>query len=76
MGDALSDPFVKPIVPKSKALRRSLCSAPLKTGPCRALFPKWGFNAASGQCVPFFYGGCKGNKNNFETQEDCQEMCG
>ncbi|KHJ95486.1 Kunitz/Bovine pancreatic trypsin inhibitor domain protein [Oesophagostomum dentatum] len=27
------------------------------------------------KCVPFIYGGCRGNDNNFETFEQCQEVC-
>lgn len=27
------------------------------------------------QCRQFYYGGCKGNGNNFETHEACMQSC-
>ena len=39
------------------------CQQPLVTGPCRALFYRWG--SRNGECVQFIYGGCDGNDNNF-----------
>merc|ERR1711939_429254 len=41
----------------------SVCAKPLLTGPCRALFFKWGFDATLSKCVEFTYGGCQGNEN-------------
>ncbi|XP_041127550.1 amyloid-beta A4 protein-like isoform X1 [Polyodon spathula] len=55
---------------------REVCSEEAVTGPCRAMFPRWYFDLASGQCVQFIYGGCGGNRNNFETQEYCLSVCG
>eukprot|EP00662_Eupelagonemidae_sp_cell21_P019674 gene19674-47849_t len=37
--------------------------------------PRWWFNAATGACEPFTYGGCGGNGNNFETPEQCESSC-
>ncbi|KAK6485413.1 amyloid-beta A4 protein-like [Huso huso] len=55
---------------------REVCSEEAETGPCRAMLPRWYFDLASGQCVQFIYGGCGGNRNNFETQEYCLSVCG
>ena len=51
------------------------CSLPPVTGPCKAAFPRFFFNATSGHCEHFTYGGCDGNKNDFETQVECENTC-
>ncbi|CAL1266717.1 unnamed protein product [Larinioides sclopetarius] len=38
--------------------------------------PRFFFNQESRQCEQFNYGGCRGNKNNFKTKEDCESKCG
>ncbi|XP_070565567.1 WAP, Kazal, immunoglobulin, Kunitz and NTR domain-containing protein 1-like [Ptychodera flava] len=51
------------------------CEHPLETGPCRGYFPRWGWDPATKDCVKFVYGGCLGNDNNFDRQEDCLAVC-
>lgn len=55
--------------------RTPLCLLPAVTGPCRAAFRRWYYNAKLGKCVQFIYGGCQGNKNNFKTKKACQRRC-
>ncbi|VDN12999.1 unnamed protein product [Dibothriocephalus latus] len=54
----------------------NLCEQPLETGPCRAFIRRYGFNPQTGRCQFFTYGGCAGNANNFETEEECMARCG
>lgn len=56
--------------------RLDICSMPQETGPCRGSFPRYSYNAASGQCDVFIYGGCRGNRNNFISEKQCLDMCG
>ncbi|NXN38039.1 SPIT2 inhibitor, partial [Rhinoptilus africanus] len=51
------------------------CVAPRVTGPCRAAFPRWFYAPANRTCQQFIYGGCRGNKNNFQSQEECLSRC-
>ena len=50
-----------------------ICAQPIESGSCQADFSRYAFNG--NQCVPFSFGGCEGNENNFVTLEDCQETC-
>ncbi|XP_067327260.1 actinia tenebrosa protease inhibitors-like [Anolis sagrei] len=51
------------------------CTLPKITGPCRAAFSRFYFNHKSQKCEEFLYGGCRGNENNFLTQQECFEKC-
>ncbi|XP_071076778.1 tissue factor pathway inhibitor isoform X3 [Desmodus rotundus] len=44
-------------------------------GICRALLLRYFYNNESKHCELFFYGGCLGNKNNFQTEEECKNTC-
>ncbi|XP_055944317.1 zonadhesin-like [Argiope bruennichi] len=52
------------------------CSKPPITGPCRASIPRYYYDPKTDKCSKFIYGGCRGNKNNFKTEEECYEKCG
>ncbi|XP_069500632.1 kunitz-type protease inhibitor 2 [Ambystoma mexicanum] len=51
------------------------CAVGKVTGPCRAAFPRWYYDVTTGSCLTFTYGGCKGNKNNYFSVEDCNTNC-
>ncbi|KAH6925662.1 hypothetical protein HPB50_008477 [Hyalomma asiaticum] len=51
------------------------CNQGPETGLCRAFIPMWWFNAKTGECEEFIYGGCRGNDNRYETKEECEETC-
>lgn len=54
---------------------KDVCSLTLESGPCMALMPRYGFDENKDKCVEFNYGGCQGNKNNFETKAECEQQC-
>uniref|UniRef100_W8CC99 Protease inhibitor nigrescinin-4 n=1 Tax=Ceratitis capitata TaxID=7213 RepID=W8CC99_CERCA len=51
------------------------CHQPKETGRCFGLFYRYAYNVENRQCEEFVYGGCNGNKNNFESKEDCEAKC-
>ncbi|XP_039212471.1 BPTI/Kunitz domain-containing protein-like [Crotalus tigris] len=53
-----------------------ICQLPREVGWCKASFPRFYFNTATGNCEEFIYGGCRGNKNNFVTLDQCKTRCG
>ena len=54
---------------------RKDCSSEFNTGPCKALFIKWYYNAALKTCMEFNYGGCGGNGNRYDSKESCEKSC-
>ncbi|MGH0186961.1 UNVERIFIED_CONTAM: hypothetical protein FKN15_022844 [Acipenser sinensis] len=51
------------------------CLAPPAAGLCKGIFPRWFFEASTGTCKHFLYGGCKGNGNNFLQETHCINAC-
>ncbi|KAG5669426.1 hypothetical protein PVAND_017313 [Polypedilum vanderplanki] len=51
------------------------CHQPPDAGRCRATVMQYYFDTASKSCEQFVYGGCGGNENRFQTQEQCQQTC-
>ncbi len=48
---------------------------PKKVGPCRGALPRWHFNPITKKCENFIFGGCKENRNNFLSLEECANAC-
>ncbi|XP_055281838.1 trophoblast Kunitz domain protein 1-like [Moschus berezovskii] len=54
----------------------AFCLEPKLTGHGKALRPRYFYNAQTGHCEQFTYGGLGGNENNFTTEKDCVKTCG
>ncbi|KAI6215190.1 Kunitz/Bovine pancreatic trypsin inhibitor domain protein [Aphelenchoides besseyi] len=60
---------------KSEAKVDKGCLLDSDNGPCFAHITRYFYNARVGKCVPFVFGGCSGNANNFETSAECTDVC-
>ncbi|XP_050354056.1 papilin isoform X4 [Nymphalis io] len=54
---------------------RDVCQQPMLAGPCDQSLMQWFYDATSDACSQFTYGGCEGNANRFNTQEECERRC-
>ncbi|XP_023020991.2 kunitz-type serine protease inhibitor 4 [Leptinotarsa decemlineata] len=61
--------------PIQKENSKDMCRLPKLTGECRAHMQRWRYDPATGTCDQFTYGGCRGNENNFITEEACMATC-
>ncbi|CAJ0940397.1 unnamed protein product [Ranitomeya imitator] len=53
----------------------NFCLPQKETGPCRAYFVRWWYDAESETCKNFTYGGCPVNLNNHAGEEECMNKC-
>ncbi|VDK29679.1 unnamed protein product [Gongylonema pulchrum] len=44
-------------------------------GQCAGTFPRYWYNSKLKRCERFIYTGCKGNRNQFGTEDECKRMC-
>ncbi|CAL1535468.1 unnamed protein product [Lymnaea stagnalis] len=52
-----------------------ICNQKAEIGDCKAMHFKYYYDATSGACTNFYYGGCGGNGNRFNTKEECEARC-
>lgn len=53
----------------------SRCSLPLIQGTCRDYTIYWYYDKQANSCAQFWYGGCGGNENRYQTEEECKNAC-
>ncbi|XP_043227121.1 papilin-like [Amphibalanus amphitrite] len=53
----------------------AVCLLPAGRGPCTDSQLLWTYDAETGQCVTFVYGGCYGTANRFFTRRQCERSC-
>ncbi|XP_031558603.1 kappaPI-actitoxin-Avd3e-like [Actinia tenebrosa] len=54
---------------------RMRCSKEKVVGNCKGRIERYYYDKAAKACWRFWYSGCNGNPNNFETRRECQDAC-
>lgn len=52
-----------------------ICRLQKEEGTCRDFVLKWYYDPKTKSCARFWYGGCGGNENRFNTQKECEKLC-
>ncbi|XP_058038172.1 collagen alpha-1(XXVIII) chain isoform X1 [Ahaetulla prasina] len=68
-------PAVVPLPTVIHVMKETRCLEPMKTGSCRNYKVNWFYVKDTNSCSRFWYGGCEGNQNRFETEQECQAIC-
>nr|XP_045610870.1 papilin-like [Procambarus clarkii] len=55
--------------------KTDVCLLEVTPGPCRGNYSRWYYEQTMGTCTQFAFGGCKGNNNNFLTENECMQRC-
>lgn len=61
-------------LPPSAALT-ARCKLPKSSGSCHNAIRSYYYDAETKSCKLFFYSGCFGNANRFNSREDCENLC-
>lgn len=56
-------------------LAKDACYQAAKAGSCQTYEPRWYYDTKEERCRQFYYSGCGGNDNNFNSEDECQNRC-
>uniref|UniRef100_A0A158R5U1 Papilin n=1 Tax=Syphacia muris TaxID=451379 RepID=A0A158R5U1_9BILA len=60
---------------EEKKREKDVCKMERDSGPCTDPVTQWYYDSSDSTCKQFTYGGCRGNKNRFDTKEQCLKRC-
>ncbi|XP_031760315.1 collagen alpha-1(XXVIII) chain [Xenopus tropicalis] len=68
-------PSTQTVVQDIRQEQDARCLEDMTPGTCRDYVVKWYYDKIADSCARFWYGGCEGNRNRFDTEKDCQTIC-
>ncbi|XP_040899842.1 collagen alpha-6(VI) chain-like isoform X2 [Toxotes jaculatrix] len=74
-GPDLNDPDILPRPQLTSFVSKDACFLSQDPGSCQKYVMVWFFDTEQNECSRFWYGGCGGNENRFNTQEECENLC-